>query len=187
MWLRLSKIDAELLESVRANPALIGTIFDSGQAPTGFHRGADVFGCDHRILSAVAEARAEAEHETAQWRKWGRELRRGSRRTMVTVDFRLPDDEPVFVGHYGRAHQELPSAEAGALIAGCEDARGYEVFVPRTITAKELHRVRAVNPVTGWRYMPDAHGRFPRPCPMCIPRGQYGGAKIRQAAEGRGY
>lgn len=69
MWLKLAKIDVELLESVRANPGLIGTIFDSGQAPAGFHRGADVFGCDHRILSAVAEARAEAEHETAQWRK----------------------------------------------------------------------------------------------------------------------
>ncbi|MET8336975.1 hypothetical protein [Streptosporangium canum] len=119
--------------------------------------------------------------------QWGRELRRGGRRTMVAVDFRLPDDEPVFVGHYGRAHQELPSAEAAALIAGCEDARGYEVFVPRAITAKELHRVRAVNPVTGWRYMPGVHGRFPCPCPMCIPRGQYGGAKIRQAAESRGY
>ncbi|MEU8382374.1 hypothetical protein [Streptosporangium sp. NPDC048865] len=120
--------------------------------------------------------------------QWTRELRRGGRRTpMVAVDFRVPDDEPVLVGYFAHDHERLPSAEAAALIAGCEDARGYEVFIPRRITAKEIHRVRGVNQVTGWRYMPDAHGRFPCPCAGCIPRGQYGGAKIRRAAESRGY
>ncbi|GAA0824434.1 hypothetical protein ACFQVD_17920 [Streptosporangium amethystogenes subsp. fukuiense] len=120
--------------------------------------------------------------------QWARELKRGGRRTvMVAVDFRVPDDEPVFVGYFSGGHERLPSAEAAALIAGCEDPRGYEVFIPRAITAKEVHRVRGVNQVTGWRYMPNAHGRFPCPCPGCVPRGQYGGAKIRQAAEVRGY
>ncbi|MFF5207811.1 hypothetical protein [Streptosporangium sp. NPDC000396] len=119
--------------------------------------------------------------------QWGRELRRDGRRTMVAVGFRLPDDEPVFVGHYARAHEELSSAEAAALIAGCEDARGYEVFVPRAISAGEIHRVRSVNRVTGWRYMLNAHGRFPCPCPRCLRRGEYGSAKIRRKAEHRGY
>ncbi|MBB4919109.1 hypothetical protein [Streptosporangium saharense] len=118
--------------------------------------------------------------------QWGRELhRRGGRRTMVAVDFRLPDDEPVLVGRYNHRHIERTSAEAAALIAGCEDARGYEVFVPRAIGAREIHRVRGVNRVTGWRYMPNAHGRFP--CPCCLARGEYGSAKIRKKAESRGY
>jgi hypothetical protein len=119
--------------------------------------------------------------------QWARELKRGGQRTLTAVDFRVPDDEPVFVGHYGRAHAELSSAAAAALIAECEDARGYEVFVPRAITAKEIHRVRSVNRVTGWRYKPDAHGMFPCPCPLCLQPGQFGVAKIRQAAESRGY
>ncbi|MEU8202946.1 hypothetical protein [Streptosporangium sp. NPDC049046] len=119
--------------------------------------------------------------------QWGRELRRGGRRNVVAVDFRLPDDEPVRVGHYGREHVELTGAEAAALIARHEDARGYEVFVPRPIDAGEIHRVRGVNRVTGWRYMPEAHGRFPCPCPVCLQPGQYGSARIRQKAESRGY
>ncbi|WP_157594548.1 hypothetical protein [Streptosporangium amethystogenes] len=70
MRLNLAKIDVELLESVRANPALIGTIlFNGGQAPAGFQRETDMFGDDYRTLGAIAEGRAEAEHETAQWRK----------------------------------------------------------------------------------------------------------------------
>ncbi|MFI6796144.1 hypothetical protein [Streptosporangium canum] len=70
MRLKLAKIDVELLESVRANPDLIGTIFfNGGQAPAGFQRETDMFGDDHRTLSALAEARAEAEHETVRWRK----------------------------------------------------------------------------------------------------------------------
>ncbi|MEU4537133.1 hypothetical protein AB0G15_19915 [Streptosporangium sp. NPDC023825] len=116
--------------------------------------------------------------------QWVRELKRGGRRTLTAVDFRVPDDEPVFVGHYGQEHELLPSAEAAALIAGCDDARGYEVFIPRAITAKEIHRVRAVNQVTGWRYMPKAHGRRPCPCPCCLAPGEYGAAKIRRAAMG---
>lgn len=70
MWLNLAKIDVELLESVRANPDLIGAIFfDDGQAPVGFHHEADAFGDDYRTLDAIAQGRAEAEHESAQWRE----------------------------------------------------------------------------------------------------------------------
>lgn len=61
-----------------------------------------------------------------------------------------------------------------------EDARGCELFVPRPIQAREIHRVRRVNQVTGWRYMPNAHGTPPCACPVCNPPGQYGAAKIRK-------
>ncbi|MEU0478391.1 hypothetical protein ABZ260_04285 [Streptosporangium sp. NPDC006013] len=69
MRLNLAKIDVELLESVRANPALIGTVlFDGGQTPAGFQRETDMFGDDYRTLDTIAEGRAEAEHGSARWR-----------------------------------------------------------------------------------------------------------------------
>jgi len=111
--------------------------------------------------------------------QWGRELRRFGVRTVVAVHFRVPDDEEVWVGHYGRPPVPRTAAEAAALIMDAADPRGYEVFVPRKITAKEIHRLRPVNPVTGWRYKPGAHGTPPCGCLACLPPGSYGAADIR--------
>ncbi|WP_431931471.1 hypothetical protein [Nonomuraea jabiensis] len=113
--------------------------------------------------------------------QWTRELRRGGERTLVAVYFRVPDDEPVQVGHYSRFPAQLGSAQAAALIAAQPDPRGYEFFIPRPIRASELHRIRRVNQLTGWRYMPGAHGTPPCACLICNPQGQYGAAKIRAA------
>lgn len=99
--------------------------------------------------------------------QWLRELRRGGQRLFVAVDFRVPDDEPVTVGHYGRAAREMTAAEAVGVILRQEDPRGYEVVVPRAISRTELHRVRHVKQVSGWRYAPDQHGRRPCACPVC--------------------
>ncbi|WP_433351573.1 hypothetical protein ACQP25_00855 [Microtetraspora malaysiensis] len=113
--------------------------------------------------------------------QWVRELRRGGQRAMIAVHFRVPDDEPVLAGHYNRPPLQLSSAEAAALVAEQQDARGYELFLPRPVSAKEIHRVRSVNQVTGWRYMPGAHGSPPCACPVCNPSGGYGAAKVRKA------
>jgi hypothetical protein len=110
--------------------------------------------------------------------QWGRELRRSGTRRVVAVHFRVPDDEEVWVGHYGRDSVSRPAAVAAALIMTAADPRGYEVFVPRKITAKEIHRLRPVNPVTGWRYRPGAHGTPPCGCEACS-YGTYGAARIR--------
>ncbi|MFF5207810.1 hypothetical protein [Streptosporangium sp. NPDC000396] len=70
MWLNLAKIDVELLESVQADPDLIGEIFfDDGQAPAGFQPETDMFGDDYRTLDAIAKGRAETEHGTAEWKE----------------------------------------------------------------------------------------------------------------------
>ena len=45
------------------------------------------------------------------------------------VYFRVPDAEPVFVGHYRHAHAEMSAAEAARLIMEAPDPRGYEVLV----------------------------------------------------------
>ena len=98
---------------------------------------------------------------------------------MVAVHFRVPDDEPVWVGHYNRPPVPRTAAEAAAVVLAAADPRGYEVFVPRKITAREIHRLRQVNPLTGWRYKPGAHGTPPCGCPVCLPYGSFGAASIR--------
>ncbi|MEU6788304.1 hypothetical protein ABZ912_54720 [Nonomuraea angiospora] len=52
MRLNLAKIEAALLESVRADPALIGTILVNDGQRT------DMFADDYRTLTAIAEGRA---------------------------------------------------------------------------------------------------------------------------------
>ncbi|MGK8485735.1 HEAT repeat domain-containing protein [Nocardia asiatica] len=112
--------------------------------------------------------------------QWLRELRRGGQRLIVAVYFRIPDDEPVLVGHYSAAGANMSAADAVSLILHAEDARGYQIVVPRSITAAELQRVRYVRQVTGWRYHPDAHGRRPCACPACLGRGEFKAADLRR-------
>ncbi|MGY1899861.1 HEAT repeat domain-containing protein [Nocardia gipuzkoensis] len=112
--------------------------------------------------------------------QWLRELRRGGQRLIVAVDFRISDNEPVFVGHYGAAQTEMAAVEAVSVILHAEDPRGYEIVVPRAIAPVELHRIRSVRQVTGWRYHPDAHGRRPCACPACLGSGEFKAADLRR-------
>ena len=140
--------------------------------------------------------------------QWLRELRRWGAGTVVGVYFRLPDDEPVTVGHYNRPHVAMTAADAVALMMGAEgrdpaqerkrDAssrgirrgtrlpaspEGYEVIVPRRIEVAELIRVRFLPQVVGWRYQPGAHGTAPCTCLCCGGRGQYGVRKLLRRVE----
>lgn len=112
--------------------------------------------------------------------QWVRELRRWHPGVLVAVRLRLPDDEPVTVGHYGSPPREVTAAQAVAAIRELHDPRGYEVFVPRAVTAAEVRRIRDVPQGVGWRYVPAAHGRRPCPCPPCLPRGGYKVARLRR-------
>lgn len=112
--------------------------------------------------------------------QWLRELKRGGRRTILAVDFRVPDATPVLVGHYAQPARQLTAAQAVALIAQQPDPRGYQILVPRPIARRELHRVRFVSQVVGWRYQPDAHGRPPCPCPVCLPPGSFKAGQLRR-------
>lgn len=104
--------------------------------------------------------------------QWVRELKRwNNSHTQVAVDVRLPDDEPVAVGHYGRPPTILDAAEAVGLIAGLDDPRGHQVFVPRAVPRREVVGIRPIPQGIGWRYFPAAHGRRPCICPVCIPVG----------------
>lgn len=112
--------------------------------------------------------------------QWTRELRRFHSGPFVAVDVRVPDDEPVDAGRYGRKPARLTAAEAIAMIRALEDPRGYEVVVLRPIGPGEVRRVRRIPQGIGWRYLPDAHGQRPCGCPACLTSGGYGTAAIRR-------
>ncbi|MDX3578980.1 HEAT repeat domain-containing protein [Streptomyces sp. FL07-04A] len=117
--------------------------------------------------------------------QWLRELARfGSRGGLVAVHVRLDDAEPVLTGHYRDAARgaqaAVTAAEAVRRIAALEDPRGHEVFVPRAIAAREVHRIRRAPQTAGWRHLPDAHGTAPCTCAGCRVRGGYGARRLRE-------
>ncbi len=139
--------------------------------------------------------------------QWLRELRRWGRGTIVGVYFRLPDDEPVTVGHYGKGGVEMTAAEAAGILFDVErndpararerDRRskavqrghrlpvspeGIEVVIPRAILPSEIVRLSALPQVVGWRYYPGANGRAPCPC-ICCQRGVPGMGKLLRRVE----
>jgi hypothetical protein len=112
--------------------------------------------------------------------QWLRELKRRSRGAIVGIYFRIPDDETVWIGHYKQAHRQMMAAEAAAAVHDTGDtAEGFEVLIPRRITAKEIHRVKTLPQVIGWRYYPNSHGKHPCGCSFCQ-RGEYGARRVRK-------
>jgi hypothetical protein len=114
--------------------------------------------------------------------QWLRELKRDGQRAIAGVYFRIPDEEVIWVGHYNQAHQQMTAAEAVALVMLGENREGYEVIIPRRIEKNEIHRIKSLPQVVGWRYYPGAHGKRPCGCPFCQ-RGNYGARKLREEYE----
>ncbi|WP_040477665.1 hypothetical protein [Longispora albida] len=117
--------------------------------------------------------------------QWLRELARfGSRGGFVAVHMRLGDDQPVLAGRYAdrarQAQATITAAEAVRRVRALGDPRGWEVFVPRAIRPGEIHRIRPVPQVAGWRYWPGAHGTRPCTCTGCRVRGEYGSRRLRE-------
>ena len=52
--------------------------------------------------------------------QWLRELRRAGGGTIVAVYFRIPDDEPVEIGHYDQGRLPMTAAQAVAVMLGVE-------------------------------------------------------------------
>ena len=111
--------------------------------------------------------------------QWLRELKRRGAGPIAAVYFRIGDDEQVWVGYYNQAHRWMTAAQAAAEFMANDNREGWEVIIPRRIQANEIHRVRKLRQIFGWRYYPGAHGRRPCPCSYCT-RGSYGAASIRR-------
>jgi hypothetical protein len=111
--------------------------------------------------------------------QWLRELKRRNRGPLAGVYFRIPDEEPVLVGHYNQPHDWVTAAGAVAgFLAGGH--LGWEVIIPRPVAAQEIRRVRRLPQVVGWRYSPTAKGKRPFcGCRFCT-RGLYGARRLRQ-------
>lgn len=119
--------------------------------------------------------------------QWVRELRRWHPGVLAAVDLRISDDEPVQVGRYNREPERCPAARAVALVREAADPRGFEIFVPRAISAGEVRGVRSVAQSIGWRHKPDAHGVRPCPCPACIQPGTPKVARLRRRLPGEDF
>lgn len=111
--------------------------------------------------------------------QWLREMARWHVGPLAAVYFRVPDDEPVLVGRYNEPHRSLTAAEAATLFRDESSRLGWQVVVPRRIGADEIHRVRRLRQIVGWRYSPESHGSRPCACPRCQ-FGQYGGRRLRE-------
>jgi hypothetical protein len=112
--------------------------------------------------------------------QWLRELKRRGQGSIAGVYFRIPDGEPVWVGHYNRSHRTMTAAQAVAEFLTAENAEGWEVIIPRRISAKEILRVQSLPQVVGWRYFPGANGKRPFcTCKYCT-RGEYGARRLRE-------
>lgn len=106
--------------------------------------------------------------------QWLRELKRFNSGPIAGVYFRIGDEDRVWVGHYGRYHQWMSAAEAVAAFMSSDDRQGWEVVIPRRIEASEIHRIRNLPQVIGWRFSPTSKGKPPFcPCRFCT-RGDYG-------------
>jgi hypothetical protein len=118
--------------------------------------------------------------------QWLRELKRRGDRTMVAVDFRLRSAERAWFGHYGRPHSETTVGRAIRMLMETDDSRGFEFIIPRPIRKDEILRIRMIRQVIGWRYKPDAHGKKPCPCRVCLPRGTIKSSQLRRRLDPTG-
>jgi hypothetical protein len=112
--------------------------------------------------------------------QWLRELKRYGHKSIIAVYFKLNDDELVWFGHYNKSHAKITAAEAVKAIVDSEDGQGFEAILPRAITPKEIHRIKHMKQVVGWRYYPEAHGRELCVCPACVRKGTYRSTKKRE-------
>ena len=96
------------------------------------------------------------------------------------IYFRLPDDDAVWLGHYGQAHREMRAADAVGAFLSAEDPQGWQVVIPHAVEPKQIHRVRQLPQVLGWRFSPTSKGQPPFcGCDYCV-KGEYGARKLRE-------
>lgn len=112
--------------------------------------------------------------------QWLRELKRRNQGPIAGVYFRVPDSQPVWLGHYGQVHRLVSAAEAIGQFTKADDPLGWQVVIPRRIEPKEIHKIRRLSQVIGWRFSPKSKGKPPFcTCKFCT-RGDLGSAKLRK-------
>jgi hypothetical protein len=93
--------------------------------------------------------------------QWARELKRTGVKSLICVQFRIPDDEVVSLGKYNGEKVQLTAAEAIATVAVHTAPFGLEVICGRRILPREIMRMYPAPTIVGWRYYPEAKGKKP--------------------------
>jgi hypothetical protein len=81
--------------------------------------------------------------------QWSRELKRRGIRTLICVQFKIPDEDLVLVGAYNGEKLEMTAAEALGAVLKHTDPMGLEVVIPRKISAREITRTYLAPQTTG--------------------------------------
>ncbi len=103
----------------------------------------------------------------AMTHQWLRELRQwNGRLRMSAVVFKIPDDEPVWVGPYSQPKVEITAAESTTLFEA--NPWGNEVLITNDVEPSNLE-IRRVRQDVGWQDMPGGHVTCV--CPGCLQRG----------------
>jgi hypothetical protein len=111
--------------------------------------------------------------------QWLRELKRRNQGPIAGIYFRVPDEQLVWIGHYGHSHRLVTASAAVEHFLKADNSAGWEVIIPRRIEANEIHKTRQLPQVIGWRFSPTSKGKRPFcTCRFCT-RGEYGSAKMR--------
>ena len=93
--------------------------------------------------------------------QWARELKRKGVKTLICVQFRIPNRENVLVGKYNGEKLKMTASEAVAAFMEHTDPMGLEVMIPRKIEPREITGTYLAPRITGWRYYPAAKGAKP--------------------------
>lgn len=97
----------------------------------------------------------------AKTHQWAREIKRRGVRTLICVQFRVPDEERVLIGKYNGEKLELSAAEALSAVLNHADPMGLEIIIPRKISTNEISRTYVAPRLVGWRFSPNAKGNPP--------------------------
>ena len=93
--------------------------------------------------------------------QWARELKRTGVKSLICVQFRVPDNEVVSVGRYNGEKIFMTAVESVATVKNHTDPMGLEVIFGRKLMPKEITRIDAAPRIVGWRYYPGAKGKKP--------------------------
>ena len=74
----------------------------------------------------------------------------------------------------------MGAAEAVGVVMHAENPEGFEILVPRKVESSEIHKIRNLPQLLGWRHYPGSHGNPPCGCPFCQQSGRPGSRKIRR-------
>ncbi len=93
--------------------------------------------------------------------QWSRELKRRGIRSFVCIQFKIKDDEIVFIGKYNGDHMKMTANQAICTIMEHDDPMGLEIIIRRRIKSTDITRLYPAPKITGWRYYPSAKGKKP--------------------------